>query len=215
MEPAPLPYATMLTFGRYIGRTGPAKATFVGSLRRARQGRVGFNPHAQFVKALKADIQFRTRGGSSALAAVVEAVQPRWRPLYQSLREGADQYLAALGDPAGIRLVPVRDAIDVVGGLSVKVNPDFGLRYADGRLEAVRLYFDPEPPSDDLVIAALHLMTRRMFTILPNGAPALVDLRRGTEHRPDPRTRHADVERWLAGEAMAFASMWGAEPRSA
>ena len=215
MEPAPLPYATMLTFGRYVGRTGPAKATFVGSLRRARQARAGFNPHAQFVKALKADIQFRTRGRSSAIAAVVEAVQPRWRPLYQALREGADRYLAALGDPASIRLVPVRDAIDVVGGLSVKVNPHFGLRHADGRLDAVRLHFDPEPPPDDLVTAALHLMARQMRTILPNGTPALVDLRRGVVHRPDPRTRAADVDRWLAGEAAAFATMWGAEPRSA
>ena len=215
MEPAPLPYATMLTFGRYVGRTGPAKATFVGSLRRARQARAGFNPHAKFVKALKADIQFRTRGRSSALAAVVDAVQPRWRPLYEALREGADRYLASLGDPAAIQLVPVRDAIDVVGGLTVKVNPHLGLRYADGRLEAVRLHFDPEPPPGDLVIAALHLMTRQMRTILPNGAPALVDLRRGTVHRPDPRTRPADVDRWLAGEAMGFTSMWGATPQSA
>jgi hypothetical protein len=118
MEPGPPPYATLLTFSRYVGRTGPAKATFVGTLRRARQSRSGFNPHAQFVKALKADIQFRNRGRSSA---VVDAVQPGWRPLCQALREGAERYLAALGDPAGIRLVPVREAMDVVGGLTVKV----------------------------------------------------------------------------------------------
>jgi len=211
MEPGPAgppPYATLLTFSRYVGRTGPAKATFVGTLRRARQSRSGFNPHAQFVKALKADIQFRTRGRSSAVAAVVDAVQPRWQPLYQALRDGAERYLASLGDPAGIRLVPVREAIDVVGGLTVKVNPHFGLRYGDGRLEAVRLHFDPEPPTPDLVVATLQLMTRQMHTILPKATPALVDLRRGAPHRPDPRTRPEDVERWLAGEALAFAAMW-------
>src|SRR5215469_1150584 len=90
------PYATLLTFSRYVGRTGPAKAAFVGSLRRARQSRSGFNPHAQFVKALKADIEHGTRGERLAIAAVVDAVQPRWRPLYQALREGAERYLDAL-----------------------------------------------------------------------------------------------------------------------
>jgi hypothetical protein len=199
----------MLAFGRYVGRTGPAKATFVGSLRQARQSHSGFNPHAQFVKALKADIQQRTRGDRAATAAVVDLVQPRWRPLYQALREGAERYLASLGDPAAIRLVSVREAIDLVGGLAVKVNPHFGLRYGDGRLEAVRLHFDPEPPSADLVVATLQLMIRQMDTILPRATPALVDLRRGLAHRPDAKTRPEVVERWLAAEAMAFTAMWG------
>ncbi len=75
MEPGPAsaPYATLLTFSRYVGRTGPAKATFVGTLRRARQSRSGFNPHAQFVKALKADIQFRT-----GTASLVVRRCPAW-----------------------------------------------------------------------------------------------------------------------------------------
>ena len=60
------PYATMLGFTRYVARTGPAKATFVGGLRRQRERRSGFNPHGQLVKALKADIAFRTGGGPPA-----------------------------------------------------------------------------------------------------------------------------------------------------
>ena len=46
----------------FVARSGPAKATFVGGLRRARERRSGFNPHGQLVKALKADIVFRTGG---------------------------------------------------------------------------------------------------------------------------------------------------------
>jgi hypothetical protein len=202
------PYATLLTFSRYVGRTGPAKATFVGSLRRARQAHSGFNPHAQFVKALKADIQFGNRGEHLAIAAVVDAVSPRWRPLYTALRTGGERYLDSLGDPATIRLVPVREALGVLGGLTVKVNPHFGLRHADGRLEAVRLHFDEQPPSPDLVVATLHLMSRQMDQILPKARPVLVDLRRGEAHRPDPKVRPEDVERWLAGEAMGFTTMW-------
>jgi hypothetical protein len=206
---APTPYATLLSFARYIGQTGPAKATFVGGLRRARQARSGFNPHGQFVKALKADIQFRTRGEGSAVATVVDAEAPRWRSLYGALSDGAVRYLDSLGDPSAVELARVHDALAVIGGLTVKINPQFGLRYDDGRAEAVRLHFDEQPPPEELVVATLYLMARHLAHIMPKAQPVLVDLRRGVVHRPDPRTRPDEVERWLAGEAVAFAAMWG------
>ena len=204
------PYATLLTFSRYVGRTGPAKATFVGGLRRARQTRSGFNPHARFVKALKADIARPASGRELEIATVVDAVQPRWRPLYTALRAGGERYLASLADRSDLQVVPVRAALDVISGLTVKVNPHFGLRHGDGRREVVRLHFDEQPPSDELVAATLQLMTRQLSQILPGARPVLVDVRRGTAHRPDPKVPTAEVERWLAGEALAFSSMWTA-----
>lgn len=209
--PSNPPYATLLTFSRYVGRTGPAKATFVGGLRRARQTRSGFNPHARFVKALKADI---ARPASSAraleIATVVDAVQPRWRPLYTALRAGGERYLESLGARSDLQVVPVRAALDVISGLTVKVNPHFGLCHGDGRREVVRLHFDEQAPSDELVAATLRLLTRQMAHILPGAQPVLVDVRRGTPHRPDPKVPAEEVERWLAGEALAFSSMWRA-----
>ncbi len=201
-----LPYATMLGFTRYVARVGPAKASYVGGLRRARERRSGFNPHSQLVKALKADVAFHT--GGTHLSGVVTAVQPRWRPLYESVAAGATAYLHSLGDPEQVELAQVRDAIGVVGGLAVKVNPHFGLRYADGRREAVRLHFDEAPPTPEAVTATLHLMQRHMAQLLPGAEPALVDLRRGVTHRSVPGVRAAQVERWLAGEAAAFTAMW-------
>ncbi len=203
-----VPYATMLGFTRYVARTGPAKATFVGGLRRQRERRSGFNPHGQLVKALKADIQFRT--GGSHLAGVVDLVKPRWRPLYETVSSGAAQYLESLGDLDRVRLAQTRDALGVVGGLSVKINPHFGLEYDDGRREAVRLHFDEQPPTGEAVTATLHLMARHMDVILPRAEPVLVDLRRGQAHRSDPAVKTDDVERWLTGEAAAFSAMWGA-----
>jgi hypothetical protein len=202
------PYATMLGFTRYVARRGPAKATFVGGLRRQRERRSGFNPHGQLVKALKADIAFRT--GGSYLTAVPELVKPRWRPLYEAVSAGALTYLHSLGDPADIGLAQTRDAVASVGPLAVKINPHFGLRHEDGRREAVRLHFDEEPPTPEAVTATLHLMARHMDQILPNATPVLVDLRRGTSHHLDPSTKPADVESWLAGEAAAFTAMWTA-----
>ena len=206
--PAIPPYATMLGFTRYVARTGPAKATFVGGLRRQRERRSGFNPHGQLVKALKADIAFRT--GGSYLAGVADLVKPRWRPLYESISPGATTYLHSLGDPSTVSLAQTRDALASVGPLAVKINPHFGLRYDDGRREAVRLHFDEAPPNPEAIMAMLHLMARHMDQILPNAEPVLVDLRRGTTHRIDPAAKPADVESWLTGEAAAFTAMWTA-----
>lgn len=205
---APVPYATLLAFTRYVAHTGPGKAAFVGGLRRQRESGSGFNPNGPLVKALKADIQFRT--GGAQVAAAVAAAKPRWRPLYEALAEGATAYLDSLGDPAGAWLAQTRDALGLIGGLPVKVNPHFGLRYADGRAEAVRLLFDAQPPTDEAVTATLHLMAREMDQVLPHAEPLLVDLRRGVVHRRDPSVPADDVERWLAGEAAAFAAMWQA-----
>lgn len=209
VSPAAIPpYATMLGFTRYVARTGPAKATFVGGLRRQRERRSGFNPHGQLVKALKADIAFRT--GGSHLARVVDLVQPRWQPLYEAVSAGARTYLHSLGEPDRVGLAQTRDALAVVGPLAVKINPHFGLRYDDGRREAVRLHFDELPPTAEGLTATLHLMARHMDQILPGAEPVMVDLRRGTSHRIDPAARSGDIERWLAGEAAAFSAMWAA-----
>src|SRR3954470_13631126 len=205
------PYATMLGFTRYVTRTGPAKATFVGGLRRARERRSGFNPHGQLVKALKADIAFRT--GGSYLSGVTDLVKDRWKPLYEAVSTGALAYLASLGDPEQVGLAQTRDALASVGPLAVKINPHFGLRYeADSpggaRREAVRLHFDEAPPTPEAITATLHLMARHMDQILPNAEPVLVDVRRGVTHRMDASAKPADIERWLAGEAAAFTAMW-------
>ena len=201
------PYVTLLGFTRYVGRTGPAKATFVGGLRRQREARSGFNPHGSLVKALKADIRFRT--GGTHLAAVTATVNPRWQPLYETLTAGAVKYLHSLGQPPTAELLQTKDALGVLGGLTIKINPHFGLRTTDGQLEAIRLHFDEEPPSPEAATAMLHLMARHMSQVLPSAEPVLVDVRRGTTIRNEPATKEGEVERWLTGEAAAFSAMWG------
>ncbi|HEY8533463.1 MAG TPA: hypothetical protein VIL44_06260, partial [Micromonospora sp.] len=200
------PYATLLSFTRYVERTGLDKATFVGGLRRQRESRSGFNPHGQLVKALKADIQFRT--GGTHLLRIVDEVHPRRRPLYRALVPGLCAYLASLGDLRAVELVRTREALGVLNGLTVKINPHFGLRYADGRAEVVRLYFDVAPPSSAALLATLYLMARHMDQVLPGAVPVLVDVRRGEPHHLDPSVRADAVERWLAGEAAAFSAYW-------
>lgn len=200
------PYATLLGFARYVDRTGPAKAAFVGGLRRRKEARSGFNPHGQLIKALKADIAFH--GGGRYVTEAVDAVNPRWHKLYASLLPGALGYLETV--PPTVQLAQVREAIGLVGTLPVKINPHFGLRYDDGRGEAVRLYLDEQPPTPENVLATLHLMNRHMAQVMPHATPVLVDLRRGDVHRPDRSVKADQVERWLTGEAAAYAATWSA-----
>jgi hypothetical protein len=209
-DPTPaLPYATLLAFTRYVNRTGPAKASFVGGLRKQRERGGGFNPHSQLVKALKADIQFRTAGAH--LARVVEVVNPRYHRLYAALSAGAIQYLETLGDPGEVTIVSTHDTVSLIGGLPVKVAAHFGLHYREGRRECVRLHFDEEPPTPEAITATLHLMVTHMDQLLPGAEPVLVDLRRGEPHRATEVTRDpASVERWLTGEAAGFRAMWQA-----
>jgi hypothetical protein len=207
--PAPLaPYVTLLGFARYVGRTGPAKAAFVGGLRKQRASQSGFNPHGQLLKALKADIQFRSAG--SHLDRARTEVKPRWQPLYGQLVPAAKTYLATLGDLSAVQLARPHEVVAFVGNLPVKINPQLGLRYADGRAEAVRLHFDIDPPTPETVLATLHLMRRHMDEILPGAEPVIVDVRRGEIHRADPAAKPGQVDQWLAGEAAAFAAIWNA-----
>jgi hypothetical protein len=201
-----LPYTTLLGFARFVDRTGPAKATFVGGLRRARERRSGFNPHGPLVKALRSEIAFH--GGGRYLRAAAEAVKPRWQPLYAALLPGALAYLETIAPQT--QVTQTRDAIGMVGSLPVKINPHFGLRLPGGRAEAVRLHLDEQPPSPEAVLATLHLMARHMDQVLPHAEPVLVDVRRGVVHRTDPTVKAEQVDRWLAGEAAAFAATWSA-----
>ena len=121
---------------------------------------------------------------STERGKAVDAVNPRWRRLYTALLPGALAYLETI-EP-GAQIAQTRDAIAMVGNLPVKINPHFGLRYDDGRAEAVRLHLDEQPPTEELVLATLHLMARHIDQVLPHATPVLVDLRRGTVHRPTP-----------------------------
>lgn len=208
------PYTTLLGFTRYVTRTGLAKASYVGGLRRQRARRSGFNPHGSLIKALKADIQFRTPG--THLSAVAQGVKPRWKPLYEALVPGAQAYLESLGDLSACWLVPPRECLAMIGSLPVKINPQLALRFDGGRAEAIRLHFDEAAPTDEAVLATLHLMARHMDQILPGAEPVVVDVRRGRayrverDERPTQSDRTAQIEQWLTGEAAAFSAMWQA-----
>ena len=86
-RPSP-PYATLLGFTRYVDRTGPTKATFVGGLRKQRG-----QPAPASTRTASSSRRSRPTSPSTPaaphLAGVADLVKPRWRPLYEALMPGA------------------------------------------------------------------------------------------------------------------------------
>ena len=208
------PYATLLGFTRYVDRTGPAKATFVGGLRRAAGA-----PAPASTRTASSSRRSRPTSRSAPAAPPRPAwstlVKPRWRPLYEALSAGATAYLHSLGDPSAVepRADP-RRARASLGDLPVKINPHFGLRYDDGRARgrpAALRRGSRRPRRRSL--ATLHLMARHMDQILParRAGPGRPAPRRDPPHRPGAPSP-SDVERWLAGEAAAFTRHVGPPP---
>jgi hypothetical protein len=74
----------------------------------------------------------------------------------------------------------------------------------------VRLFFDEEPPSPEILTAMLHLLHGQTEQVLPGAVPVLVDVRRGVSHHQPIRTSAEDVRRWLDGEGAGFRAMWKA-----
>jgi hypothetical protein len=203
----PQPRATVLTFGRFLNRPPLERAAMVGQVRRSREAKSGFNPYAKFVAAVQADLSFGTPG--THRAAAVQTVDPRYRALYQELDQGIGRYFETLPNLAELRAEKVRSALVARSGLVINLNPQLGLRYPDGHVEAVYLWFDEQEPHPETVLALLHLMDQQMADIHPDATACLLDVRRGDAHYLTPTPAHR-IDRFIDGQAAAFVANWGA-----
>jgi hypothetical protein len=94
-----------------------------------------------------------------------------------------------------------------IGDLSVKVNPELGLRI-DGVNHVVKLYFKQPQPSKLRLETMLHLLEKVLPKNNKPAIPAILDVPRGKLIVPTVRVNGLDA--LLAGEAAAFVAMWRA-----
>ena len=109
------------------------------------------------VKALKADIAFRT--GGTYLTAVVDLVKPRWKPALRVGQRGRAALPRLARRPSPVELTPDPRRPGLVGPLAVKINPGsaFATRTIGRRGGPPALRRGPPPA--EAVAATLHLMT--------------------------------------------------------
>lgn len=204
---SPQPRATVLTFGRFLNRPPLERAAMVGQVRRSREAKSGFNPYTKFCAAIHADLAFGTPGKHRAEA--VRTVHPRYRALYQELDQGIARYFETLPDLAEFGVEKLHNVLVARSGLIINLNPQLGLRYPDGHVEAIYLWFDEQEPHEETALALLHLMDQHMADIYPNATACLLDVRRGRAHYLAPTPGHR-IDRFIEGQAAAFVSNWGA-----
>jgi hypothetical protein len=93
------------------------------------------------------------------------------------------------------------------GDLSVRVNPELGLRI-DGTDYLIKLYFKQPQPSKLRLDTMLHLLKTARGPKHKSSVPAILDVPRGKLIVPTVDIDGLDA--LLAGEAAAFAAMWRA-----
>ena len=200
------PYATALTFGRYLSTPLLEKGAYVARVRHQREAIGGFNPYSIFGGAVRNDLRSGTPGVH--VQRSVSTVLPKYAPLYQVLVEGWSVFLAGLRDSGACHYEKVSSATIVRSGLPINVNPHVGMRRPTHEVEVLYLWFDKNRPTAETVNGILRLMDLHMTQIRPQGGvPVIVDVRRGVVHR-GYTVPVVKVDQMITGEAAAFAATW-------
>ena len=91
------------------------------------------------------------------------------------------------------------------GNLTIRVNPELGLRF-NGELYLIKLYFKGEKPSKERLETMFYLLQSTLPRELMGATPGILDVRRGNLFSP---TRPIEnIQALLMGEAAAFRVMW-------
>lgn len=195
----------MSTFVGHSTRTGPSRTTFVQQQRKLYE-----NPEARAFDFYRRPVS-AIRGGRAsgrdreAMAALVAQATKRSKPHYEAVAAGWLQYLG--------RRKPVVIGVGQArwrhGDLEVKISPHLGLQETNGQSYAVYLYCKDVPLTSEGALSALGLMHATMTSLLPGGAPLVIDVRRHKHFKLGKRDE-LRVGAWLQSEAAAFMTLWEA-----
>lgn len=197
---------TLADFVDFTLRTGPAKVTKVREIKH----RDDYEPAVDFWKPMRDGIVDLHRRGAvdrraldAITAAQTHALKLR---LYPAAAAG---YMKFLGRRPQDFFAPPR-GLWREGGLEVKVNPEVGLRMADGPT-IIKLYFKAEELTSARVQASIGVMTAELQ---PRSGAAgrfgVLDVRAGKLLVADGRWKPADMLILIKGEARSFVEIWDA-----
>jgi hypothetical protein len=206
-EHNPPPYVTALGLGRYINSRPLSKAAVVDRLRRQQESTGGFNPYSKIVKAMRLDLRF---GVGDNMAEAVRDAPVHFESHYREFGRGWAQFMETLEDHAAHGHEKVRNTMVVRRGLTINLNPHFGIRRPGGDVQAVYLWFDQLEPQEETRLALLFSMESRMEDIYPGGSAVLIDVRRGQAHTLPARTRARLIDRFIDSQAAAIVANWTA-----
>lgn len=197
-----MPHISLTDFVDFVTRTGNPRLTKVRQVR----GRGAYHPAFDFWRGVRqAIVSFHKKGSKdySILERPVKtATDPRKKALYPlavgNYRKFIEKKRITWFDP------PKSDW--QVGDLSVRVNPELGLRF-DGTSYIIKLNFREEELTRQKIEMILLLMEEALRPLCdPEDRFAILDVRNGnfiTASEPN-----AQLVPLLDSEALAFVSMW-------
>ena len=184
---------------RFALANGPTRLTKVRNIKR--QLEEGYAPERDFYRGVREAIVgfHEERRKWSFLEERVDSAHKSRRTHYQEIAKGYRKFLTKRK-----RLwFPPNSAPWKHGGLTVKVNPELGLRL-DGTRDLLKLYCKSDSLSQRRAEVALHVMREAVGS--RQSRVGLVDARRGKLYVP--KRSSDDMAVFLAGEAAAFSEMW-------
>lgn len=198
------PVVPMTTFTDYVLTPGGRRITLVRQ--QINQLAVEYNPGRDFYRpvnlAIEEGIKFRT--GTTPLDGAV-----------QSARDIAARHFKAIADGVApfVRRAQKADLTKVgrwgwrQPSVTIRINPDFALRYPGGEVQIVKLYLKEHQLDRFHADALLRLIEYALPHLGTAGTPVVVEARRGKIWKPNPKA-NARLDEFLRSEALSFGSLW-------
>ena len=199
-----MPDISLTDFVDFVIKSGTPKLTKVREIK----NRPDYDPAWDYWKQLREGIQhFHRTGGKNrdSLDDILHSVQnPRKLGRYSAALKGYKRFLGR----KNIRWFSPPGGVWCCDKLSVKVNPELGLRI-EGDRHLVKLYFKNDAPTKN----RLEIVSEMMKTVLAEKTDegttmAVLDVSNGKLHTQTVIIPQLSV--LLQGEAAAFLSMWEA-----
>jgi hypothetical protein len=197
-----MPDISLTDFVDFVIKSGTPKLTKI----RAIKNRPDYEPALDFWKQLREGIQRFHRAGAgdkTQLDDIVNSLQnPRKSSRYFAAVSGYKKFLGR----RNIRWFTPPTGDWSYGDLSVKVNPELGLRI-EGDRHLVKLYFKDEAPTKNRLEIVSEMMKLALSAKTPQGTKmAVLDVSKAKLYTQTVTIPQLAV--LLEGEAAAFLRMW-------
>jgi len=194
-----MPEISLTDFVDFLVRAGSPKVTKVRQILE----RPAYSPATDFWKGMREHLQSHSKG-EVALDSVLDDLHSRKDRRYKGATAGYKKFLGKYKPESSFTPPTVKWH---EAGLTVRVNPELGLKIA-GEKHVIKLYFKDEAPTPHRLDAVLALMRLALGSSGERYRFAVLDVSKGRLILPTRET--PDFEALLKAEAASFMAVWAA-----
>lgn len=199
-----LPVVQMTTFTDYLQSAGGDRFRLVRNQveQYGEPYAVARDYYRPMLVALKQDLQFGT--GCAAVQRAANQAHPKAASNFAAVQKGLEKFVGTLGS---VQMVSPGRWEWEQPNVRVRVNPDFALVRENGSSQIIKVYFKKTPLRKFAAAAGIRLMEYAAPSLATEGAPAVLDARRGRLWTRTSATVEG-IDVFLESEALAYGSLW-------